>query len=108
MRATQNYLGECTFNPFRPESNCYIPVLQTFGTLFSRTATRSSSHCSQDAAWHLKQYHNLVWIGYSVTIDESGEPQIGAFDDIDDEALVDTAAGVKSIISMIGMVCLHS
>ncbi|KZV95529.1 hypothetical protein EXIGLDRAFT_766098 [Exidia glandulosa HHB12029] len=38
-----------------------------------------------DASWHLKKNHNLLWTGLSATVDESGEPRIGLFDDIVDE-----------------------
>ncbi|KZV85969.1 hypothetical protein EXIGLDRAFT_841098 [Exidia glandulosa HHB12029] len=36
-----------------------------------------------DAARYLRRDHNLAWVGLSATMDDSGEPQIGLFDDID-------------------------
>ncbi|KZV92329.1 hypothetical protein EXIGLDRAFT_790507 [Exidia glandulosa HHB12029] len=69
-----------------------------------RSGTRDMEEFKGTITIRIHHYHNLVWTGYFATIDESGEPQIGAFDDIVDEALVDTAAGVESMLGVLGWI----
>ncbi|KZV92313.1 hypothetical protein EXIGLDRAFT_769079 [Exidia glandulosa HHB12029] len=57
-----------------------------------------------DAAWFLKHHHHLVWIGDTPLIDEFGEPQIGTFDDLEDEAFVASEHAVERILSALQQV----